>query len=89
MEVIMKHSYKYFENKDCQFFPCHEPGKLKAFNCLFCFCPLYFLGENCGGNFERVAEGSSVKDCSGCLMPHDPENYELLMKKIGEHIRQF
>ncbi len=33
-------SYKFFENKDCEFYPCH---KVSEQNCLFCFCQLYNL----------------------------------------------
>jgi len=34
-------SSKFFENKDCKYYPCH---KLKEINCLFCYCPIY---HNC------------------------------------------
>ena len=43
------------------------------FNCLFCYCPLYALGEDCGGGFRMLESG--VKDCSGCALPHRRENY--------------
>ena len=84
----MSHSYKFYENKDCKYFPCHEMGGSGGFNCLFCFCPLYFLGKACGGKFEAVGENGSIKDCSSCIFPHLPENYELIMKKISENIKQ-
>ena len=29
----MKNSYRFFENRDCQYFPCHQG--LEDFNCLF------------------------------------------------------
>ena len=57
-------SYRFFRNTDCEYFPCHKGADREKFNCLFCFCPLYALGENCGGNFRYTEEG--LKDCSNC-----------------------
>jgi Zn-finger protein len=31
-------SSKFFENKECEYYPCH---KLNEINCLFCFCPIF------------------------------------------------
>ena len=44
--------YSYFSHKKCEFFPCHKNADPDDFNCLFCYCPLYALGEKCGGNFR-------------------------------------
>ena len=33
----MENSYRFFANKDCKYYPCHQG--LEAFNCLFCYCP--------------------------------------------------
>lgn len=49
---------------------------------LFCFCPLYCLGENCGGNFCYTEDG--LKDCSGCLRPHRRENYEAICMAMSD-----
>ncbi|MFW5671451.1 MAG: cysteine-rich small domain-containing protein, partial [Acetivibrio ethanolgignens] len=35
----MENSYRFFENRECKYFPCHKG--LKELNCLFCYCPLY------------------------------------------------
>ena len=43
----MDNSYKFFQNKQCRYFPCKKSDTL---NCLFCFCPLYEY-KNCGGKF--------------------------------------
>ncbi len=72
--------YDFFQNKNCECFPCHKTGDTENFNCLFCFCPLYALGENCGGNFTYTENG--IKDCSGCLFPHKRENYKAVCEKI-------
>lgn len=74
-----KHSYDYFANRECPYFPCHEKASSEQFNCLFCYCPLYALGEDCGGNFRYTENG--VKDCSACLIPHSSGGYEYIIKK--------
>ena len=43
-------NYAFFQNKDCEYFPCHKCADAENFNCLFCYCPLYALGDECGGN---------------------------------------
>ncbi len=68
----MKNSHKFFTNKDCRYFPCHDIENEDEFNCMFCYCPLY-LKETCIGNPEYIGKG--IKDCSNCLVPHRPENY--------------
>lgn len=77
----MENSYKFFSNKSCQFFPCHKVSDESKFNCLFCYCPLYALGKDCGGNF-KIKYG--VKDCSECLIPHSVNGYDYIMEKWPE-----
>ncbi|MCL1901744.1 MAG: cysteine-rich small domain-containing protein, partial [Firmicutes bacterium] len=36
----MQMSYNFFQNKECQYFPCHKVDNIEKFNCLMCFCPL-------------------------------------------------
>lgn len=74
-------NYKFFQNRKCEFFPCHTCGNPENFSCLFCYCPLYALGNRCGGNFSYLENG--IKDCSGCLIPHRRENYDRIMEKMG------
>ena len=57
----MEH-YKFFQNEKCEYFPCHKCENTADFNCLFCYCPLYALGDKCGGNFCYTEGG--IKDCS-------------------------
>lgn len=73
-------SYRYFQNRKCEYFPCHPGANPENFNCLFCYCPLYALGKECGGAFTYTKEG--VKDCSQCVKPHREENYERIMEKM-------
>lgn len=74
-------NYQFFQNRDCEFFPCHSCKDLEQFSCLFCYCPLYALGDQCGGNFRYTEQG--IKDCSDCLLPHSRQNYDRVMAKMG------
>lgn len=75
-------SYKFFTNKACEYFPCHKGVAEEEFNCLFCFCPLYALGDQCGGNFTILPSG--IKDCSYCTKPHKGTiGYDDIIKKLG------
>ena len=73
-------SYKFYQNTACEYYPCHRGADPESFNCLFCYCPLYALGDRCGGNFSYLENG--LKDCSACLIPHDPENYEIVLRRM-------
>ena len=72
--------FSYFANRDCEYFPCHAGADPENFNCLFCYCPLYALGERCGGNFCMTVSG--VKDCSGCTVPHRRDSYGYINEKL-------
>lgn len=74
--------YDYFQNRECEYFPCHKGADPETFSCLFCYCPLYCLGDRCGGSFRYTAKG--IKDCSGCLRPHLRENYSVILGKMGD-----
>ena len=76
----MENSYRFFENKDCKYFPCHKG--LADFNCLFCYCPLYALKDKCGGNFRYTESG--IKDCSACLLPHNRKSYSYIVSKFKD-----
>ena len=75
-------NFSYFQNKDCEYFPCHKGADPENFSCLFCYCPLYALGDPCGGSFTYTQQG--IKDCSSCLKPHRGENYEKIMAKMPQ-----
>ena len=76
-------SYRFFQNKECKYFPCHEVKDESLFNCLFCYCPLYALGDKCGGNFKWDPYGY-CKDCSNCVLPHHPDGYDYINRKYDE-----
>ena len=74
--------FAYFQNSRCEYFPCHKLPENGFFNCLFCYCPLYALGDKCGGNFKFIAGG--VKDCSACGLPHSEAGYAYITRKYPE-----
>ena len=84
MKPLETENFKFFQHKTCEFFPCHDVKNEDTFNCLFCYCPLYALGDGCGGNFKYTEKG--VKDCSGCGLPHSPGGYDYIMDKFSEII---
>lgn len=76
--------YSFFSNKECEFYPCHEMED--DLNCLFCYCPLYVLGANCGGAPLFLENG--FKDCSHCTFPHEKENYGAVVAKFEEIVEE-
>lgn len=74
--------FRFFVNRECEYFPCHSGVDPEQFNCLFCYCPLYTLGSRCGGNFRWTEKG--VKDCKSCTFPHHPENYRRITGRFRE-----
>lgn len=81
----MSEHYKFFQNKQCEFFPCHKGVPEEEFNCLFCYCPLYMLKDQCGGGFVM---SNGIKDCSHCTKPHDKNSYDFIMAKMGLVIKK-
>lgn len=82
----MKNSYRFFENRECKYFPCHKD--LEEFNCLFCYCPMY-LRENCLGKPNYIQkEDRVIKDCTGCTFPHQPENYDKIIEFLKTQKRE-
>ena len=81
----MENSSRFFANKECEYYPCHEmEGDI---NCMFCYCPLYNM--QCPGNYKMKGEGErQIKSCIDCTFPHEPENFEqviaILRSGIGE-----
>ena len=91
---MTENSYRFFSNRECQYYPCHEG--IEEMNCLFCYCPLYALGRRCGGNFVYNEKGFKnpeyiksrrengrevqIKSCMKCTFPHQAENYDVIMQ---------
>ena len=77
-----ENSSSFFRNRACAYFPCHKGADPETFNCLFCYCPLYTLGERCGGNFRYTKKG--IKDCSLCTIPHRPDSAQTIYGRFAE-----
>lgn len=80
----MSENYKFFNHKECEYFPCHKTNDPDNFNCLFCYCPLYALKDKCGGKFRYTDSG--IKDCSKCTLPHRRDNYDYIIGKFQDII---
>ena len=78
--------YKFFQNKECEYYPCHVVDK--TFSCLFCYCPLYFTDcTEVGEPNICHYHGKNIKDCSACIFPHEAENYSAMMGIIVKKLR--
>ena len=78
----MKNSYRYFENRECQYYPCHKGAE--EINCLFCYCPLYGL-EHCPGNYRYIeVNGKTIKECTDCTFPHRAESYDTIIQFLSK-----
>ena len=78
----MENSSKYFENRDCKYYPCHSGTQ--NINCLFCYCPLYNM-EKCPGDYKYIeANGKKIKECTDCTFPHKSENYDKIICILKE-----
>ena len=75
-------NFKFFSHRACEFFPCHAVKDPESFNCLFCYCPLYALGEECGGNFQYTQNG--VKDSTNCMITHSPGGYDYVTERFSK-----
>ena len=82
MEEWYGKHYSYFQNRECEYFPCHKGADPENFSCLFCYCPLYALGDRCGGAFRYTETGE--KDCSRCQIPHKRENYGRIANRYSD-----
>lgn len=77
----MKNSFKFFNNHECEYFPCHKVKDPTKFNCKYCYCPLYLL--DCGGNYTMK---DGVKSCIDCLIPHQPDSDDYINKILREQV---
>jgi len=78
----MEISFRYFENRECKYYPCHKEEHI---NCMFCYCPLYGV-EHCPGEYHYLnVNGKKVKECTDCTFPHKAENYELIIKILSQN----
>ena len=83
---MKKFDYSFFQNIECEYFPCHKESNTETFNCLFCYCPLNHM-ENCPGNPKFIqVDGKTIKDCTECTFPHESDNYDVIMKILSKQL---
>ena len=79
-----------FTHDACPYFPCHQLPSDITFNCVFCYCPLYALGPDCGGAFRYNEKG--YKDCTYCTVMHEGsrgfDRVQELFPKLAELARR-
>ena len=73
---------QFFQNRQCEYFPCHAGVPEDDFKCLFCYCPLYALGKKCGGRCRYNEKGNKV--CTDCTFPHIKDNYSSIIARYTE-----
>lgn len=84
----MENCHKFFANKDCKYYPCHEA--IEELNCLFCYCPMYRMDSCLGQPVFKETKNGVIKDCSGCTFPHCADNYEAIMQALsGKKVCEF
>lgn len=76
----MSERFKHHQHVACEYFPCHKGVDPALFNCLFCYCPLFFL-KDCGGN---PTWRGLVKDCTNCTLPHAPGGWEAVQQRLAQ-----
>ena len=67
----MSEYYKFFQNKKCEYFPCHKGIPEEDFNCLFCYCPLYTRSnyDKIISRFQEIIAVMAASDKGD--MPHE------------------
>ena len=71
---MQKNSACFFSNIECEYYPCHQ--EVKEFNCLFCYCPLYYNNPCPGNPSYKNFDDTIMKICTNCTYPHEAKNYE-------------
>lgn len=82
---MIENNHKFFENKSCEYYPCHD---MEQINCMFCFCPLYLI-HDCPGIKAGVAEyiDEKTKDCSRCTITHHPtKSWEIVVRVLSNEV---
>jgi Zn-finger protein len=80
---LQSQNFKGFQNKACEFWPCHPEEEMDGMGCLSCYCPLYFL--KCPGTYTRLPDGR--KDCSGCTLIHRKGGWEIVQQYFSDRPR--
>lgn len=80
--MSMENSYRFFENRNCKYFPCHK--ELEEINDWFCYCLLYLRKNSRGNPTYMEKDGRMLKVCTNCTFLHQPENYDVVIQMLKE-----
>ena len=68
------------QNKECEYFPCHNIDNLQ---CDFCYCPLYpCYDKRVRGKIIKNDKGEDIWDCKDCVILHKKQNVNLIIEMI-------
>lgn len=73
--------------RSCEYYPCHFEGQ----DCTFCFCPFYPCKDTrTGGEFVYRATGGKVWSCAKCVLIHESETADKVLKALmkGKKLRE-
>ena len=42
---LSQERFKFFQHRECEFFPCHKTNDPDTFNCLFCWLSAVCVGD--------------------------------------------
>jgi adenosylcobinamide hydrolase len=71
--------------ENCAYYPCHFEGQ----RCDFCYCPFYPCGDvTLGQQVLRSSKEGMVWNCADCVLLHEPETADYLMKHPEASIRE-
>lgn len=70
---------------NCAYYPCHFQGQ----RCDFCYCPFYPCGDvTLGQQVVSSSKESMVWNCADCVLLHEPEIADYLMKHPEASLRE-
>ena len=72
MDLNGKH-YTWFQNRECEYFPCNKGVREEEFNCLFCYCPLYNIHFFClcSRMYDKIKKCLFFHFCHICRNSND------------------
>jgi adenosylcobinamide hydrolase len=70
---------------NCAYYPCHFQGQ----RCDFCYCPFYPCRDvTLGQEVASSSKDSRVWNCADCVLLHEPETADYLMKHPEASLRE-
>ena len=76
-------NYKFFQHKDCEFFPCTRLINRRISTACSAIVLCMRSATN-AWNFQYTDTG--FKDCTNCMFPHVRSNYEKILERYQDII---